>query len=195
MKKPFFTLAFIVFCAYGAVAQGISGGLKVGANFANQKFDIDMGGFSPDSRTSFHVGGYLNFGVSETFAVQPELLYNSLGAKMGETKLKTDYLSIPIMLQYSPVPVFNIHAGPQIGLLLSAKADYEDESVDVKDGYKGLDLGVGVGAGVNLPMGLGFSVRYVLGLANISEDDADFQDVKVTNSAFQISATYRLFGE
>ncbi len=194
MKKSFFTLAFIVFCAYGAVAQGISGGLKVGANFANQKYDSDFGDISLDSRTSFHVGGYLNFGVSETFAIQPELLYNSIGAKQDEVAMKTDYLSIPIMLQYSPVPVFNIHAGPQIGLLLSAKAEADGESVDMKDFYKGLDLGVGVGAGVNLPMGLGFSVRYVLGLANIA-DSSDFGDVKVTNTAFQVSATYRLFGE
>lgn len=194
MKKSFFTLTLIAFCAYGALAQGISGGLKVGANFANMKYDTDFGGFSPDARTSFHFGGYLNLGVSESFSVQPELLYNSVGAKMGDGSLKANYLSIPIMLQYNPVPVFNIHAGPQVGFLMSAKADDGDESVDVKDGYKGLDLGLGVGAGVNLPMGLGVNVRYILGLSNIM-DEADEVDATVKNNVVQLSVSYKLFGE
>ncbi len=196
MKKSFFTLTLIAFCAYGALAQGISGGLKVGANFANMKFDSDFGGISFDARTSFHFGGYLNLGVSETFSIQPELLYNSVGAKIDDNALKTNYLSIPIMIQYNPVPVFNIHAGPQVGFLLSAKADDGDESVDVKDQYKGLDLGLGFGAGVNLPMGLGITARYVLGLANIMDDgDLDAGDVTVKNTAFQVSVSYKLFGE
>ncbi|MDQ2655812.1 MAG: PorT family protein, partial [Bacteroidota bacterium] len=124
---------------------------------------------------------------------QPELLYNSVGAKIDDDALKANYLSIPIMIQYNPVPVFNIHAGPQIGFLLSAKADDED----IKDQYKGLDLGLGFGAGVNLPMGLGITARYVMGLANIMDDsgDADFGDVTVKNTAFQVSLTYKLFGE
>ena len=190
MKKSFFTLTLIAFCAYGALAQGISGGLKAGVNFANQKWS--GGGFSAsaDARTGFHAGGYLNIGFSENFAVQPELIYNAVGAKFGDVKWNTDYLSIPVMLKYSPAPIFNIHAGPQFGLLLSAKQD----DVDVKDGMKGMDLGLGFGAGVDLPMGLGITARYVMGLSNISEEADDIEDVSVKNTAFQISVSYKLFG-
>lgn len=192
MKKSFFTLAIIAFCAVGAYAQGISGGLKAGANFSNQVYS--GGGFSAsaDARTGFHVGGYLNVGFSETFSLQPELLYNSVGAKLGDTQFKTDYLSIPVMIKYNPAAIFNIHAGPQFGFLMSAKADDED----AKDGLKGLDLGIGVGAGVDLPMGLGITARYVMGLSNISEeaDDAS-SDLTVKNTAFQVSLSYKLFGE
>lgn len=192
MKKTLFSLTLIAFCAYGAVAQGISGGLKVGANFANMKWDSDFGNFSPDSRTAFHFGAYLNVGFSETFSLQPELLYNSVGAKMDDEALKANYLSVPIMFKYNPVPVFNIHAGPQVGFLMSAKA--EDE--DVKEMYKGLDLGLGVGIGADLPMGLGISARYVLGLANIADTDVDIDEVDFTvkNNVVQISVTYKLFG-
>ncbi len=197
MKKSFFTLTLIAFCAYGALAQGISGGLKAGLNLANQK--VSVSGFSGngDARTAFHIGGYLKFAVSEKFGVQPELLYNSVGMKSGDDALKKNYISIPVMLRYNPVAIFNVHVGPQFGFLMSAKSDDGDESTDVKDAYKGLDLGLGIGAGVDLPMGLGFTARYVLGLSNISEDyeDIDIGDFTMKNNVFQVSVTYKLFGE
>jgi len=198
MKKTFFTLTLIAFCACGAIAQGISGGIKAGANFANLKYDSDFGDFSPDSRTSLHVGFYATIMVSETFGVQPELMYNSVGSKFEalgtELTSKLDYLTIPVMLRYQPVPVFHIHAGPQFGFLMSAKMDDGDDSVDAKDSFKGLDLGLGFGAGVDLPMGLGLSARYVMGLSDIADGDAA-EETKITNTAVQLSLTYKLFGK
>ena len=198
MKKTFFALSIIAFCAYGASAQGISGGLKLGANFANQKFSSEGFGFSPSSRTSLHGGFYLTVMVSETFGVQPELLYNSVGSKFDlggdDVVQQLDYLTLPVMLRYNPVKIFNIHAGPQFGFLMSAKQKFDGDSEDIKDGLKGLDLGLGIGAGVDLPMGLGFSARYVLGLSNVAEE-ADGEDGSVKNNTVQISVSYRLFGE
>jgi hypothetical protein len=191
MKKTLFTLAIIAFCASGALAQGISGGIKAGLNLANQKWEMAGISASPDALTSFHVGGYLNIGFSETFSVQPELLYNGVGSKMDDEKATANYISIPIMLKYNPAPIFNIHAGPQVGFLLSAKSGDED----IKDQVKGLDLGLGFGAGVDLPAGLGISARYVLGLSDVSDIDDDVFDISVKNNVFQISVSYRLFGE
>lgn len=197
MKKAFFVLTLVAFSGYGAVAQGISGGLKLGANFASQKFSGDGFDVSADGRTSLHGGFFLTVMVSETFGVQPELLYNSVGSKFdfgGEDLVQQlDYLTVPVMFRYNPVPVFNIHAGPQFGFLLSAKAKMDGDSQDLKDGYKGLDVGVGIGAGVDLPMGLGLSARYVAGLVNVAEDDSG--DASVKNSAVQISVTYKVFGK
>lgn len=198
MKKSLFTLAVIAFCAGGALAQGISGGIKAGANFANQNVDMDGFDFSPKSRTSLHVGFFATIMVSETFGIQPELLYNSVGSKIdiaGEDAIsKINYLSIPVMLRYNPVPVFNIHVGPQFGFLLSAEDEYDGQSVDAKDDYKQLDLGLGLGAGVDLPMGIGLSARYVLGLSNIADTDGQ-QGFKLTNSVIQLSVSYKLFGK
>lgn len=194
MKKLFFTFAVVIFSAAGLFAQGVSGGLKVGANFANQNFEVEGFDFKPDSRTSLHLGVFATIMVSETFGVQPELLYNSVGSKVDESVFKMDYLTVPIMIRYNPVPVFNIHVGPQFGFLLSAKQEFDGDSQDIKENMKGLDLGVGVGLGVDLPMGLGFSARYVLGLSNVS-DSGDSEDIKVKNNVIQISATYKLFGK
>ena len=188
MKKLFFTFSVIAFSAVGVFAQGISGGLKAGVNFANQIYS--GGGFSAsaDSRTGFHAGGYLNISFSDKFGIQPELLYSSQGSKLADIDFKTDYLTLPIMIKYNPAPIFNIHFGPQFGFLMSAKQDDDD----VKEFMKGLDLGAGLGAGVDLPMGLGLSARYVFGLSNISDDDQS--DGTVKNTALQFSVTYKLFG-
>lgn len=200
MKNTFFVLTLIVFSAMGVVAQSISGGFKVGANFANQKYDSDFGDFTPDARTSLHLGLFATIKFSENFGVQPELMYNSVGSKFnfgtsGDVVSKLDYLTIPVMLRYSPAKIFNLHAGPQFGMLLSAKQEYNGNSEDMKDNLKGLDLGLGIGAGVDLPMGLGFSARYVAGLSDISDDTNSTQSGKLTNTAIQISVLYKLFGK
>jgi len=199
MKKTLFTLSLIAFCAFGAAAQGISGGLKLGANFAKQKFSGDGFDFSPDSRTSLHGGLFLTIMVSETFGVQPELLYNSVGSKFDlfgtDAVQKLDYITVPVLLRYNPVPVFNIHAGPQFGFLMSAKVEADGDSEDNKDSYKSLDLGVGVGAGVDLPMGLGISARYVIGLSDVADDSNDGDAGTVKNNAIQLSVSYKLFGK
>src|SRR5688572_1815226 len=121
MKKTFFTLSLIAFCAFGALAQGISGGLKAGLNLANQQVSISGFSGSADPRASIHAGFYLKLGITEKFAIQPELLYRGLGIKSGDNVATTHYLSIPIMLRYNVASILNLHAGPQFGMLLSAK--------------------------------------------------------------------------
>ncbi|MBL7857498.1 MAG: PorT family protein [Cyclobacteriaceae bacterium] len=195
MKKIILSFALLTL-AFGAFAQGISGGIKGGLNLANQNYDVEGFTISPDNRTSFHLGGYLNVGFSESFSLQPELLFNSVGAKYtgdGDYLMKLNYISVPVMFKYNPAPIFNIHAGPQFGFLMSAKGESDGDSEDIKDDLKGLDFGFGLGAGVDLPMGLNFSARYILGLSNIV-DELDSSDGKVTNNVIQLSIGYRLFG-
>lgn len=184
----------VALLATGAFAQGISGGVKAGLNLANVKGD-DVE--DTDMRIAFHFGGFLNFGLSDALSVQPELLYNSVGAKMsdddGDFVYKLNYISIPVNLIYS-FGNFNIQAGPQFGFLASAKGkatyDGESEEVDMKDFYKSTDIGVNIGLGAAFGKAH-VSARYGIGLANI----ADFEEADVKNSVIQLSLGYKLFGE
>jgi hypothetical protein len=56
MKKLIFTVVVAICFSTGVMAQGISGGIKAGLNFANQKYDAGSFSASPDARTSFHAG-------------------------------------------------------------------------------------------------------------------------------------------
>jgi hypothetical protein len=190
MKKVLFTFLALTLATAGVFAQ-LSGGLKAGLNLANQVYSSNGISASPDSRASFHVGGYLNFAPSEKFSIQPELLFSGAGAKINSDQLKMSYITVPVMFKYNPTSIFNIQAGPQVGFLLSAKDDAGD---DVKDQFKSLDLGAAFGLGVDLPMGLNFTARYVFGLSDISDASSDFGDVKIKNTTIQLSVGYRLFG-
>ncbi len=196
MKKLVLMLTVIAGSVSFANAQ-VSVGVKAGLNLANLGGDVE----DTDMRPSFHVGGYLNYALSEALSLQPELLFNSVGAKSSyddpdfgsvDETIKLSYISIPVNLQYS-FGVVNIHTGPQFSFLLSAKDEYEadgaSDEVDIKDSMKGLDLGWGIGLGANFGK-LNATARYTLGLSNIADSD----DADIKNNVIQISLGYRLFG-
>jgi hypothetical protein len=188
MKKTILFVAMAVCLSTGAMAQGISGGIKAGLNFANQKFGSDVLNTSADSRTSWHAGLFLTIKAG-SFGVQPEVLYNSVGAEFdaGDVR-KIDYVSIPVMIRFNFAKIVNIHAGPQFGMLLSAK----DEDIDIKEELKSTDLGIGAGIGLDIPMGLTASVRYVFGISDINDSNSDFE---LKNNVMQVSVGYKLFGK
>ena len=184
MKKLLFAAA-AVFAFGTANAQGMKFGAKAGLNMADW-YGEDADG--ADSRTSFHVGGFAEFKVSEKFAVQPELLYSSQGAKGEGAKINTDYLNVPIMAKFYATDKLSIEAGPQIGFLMSAKLKPDSgDSQDVKDSLKSTDFGVNFGLGYNFTENISGGLRYNLGLSSVP-DSADVGDVK--NGVFALSMGY-----
>ena len=170
MKKIILTVA-AVFALSFANAQDKGGssemkfGVKAGYLSSNINSDLDT-----DPRSSFYIGGLVDFAVSEKFHVQPELLYSMEGT--GDDGGKLDYLRIPIMAKYYVADGLNIQAGPSIGFV----AGGDDLAKEVTTST---DFGLGFGAGYELSSGLFFDARYNLGLSNIS--DVDGFDAKTTS--------------
>lgn len=179
-------ISIMVLAAGTATAQHTNIGVKGGLNSFNIETD-NSSGF--DSRIGLHVGLLGHIHLDNQYAFQPELVYSMQGAKSGNTDIKLDYINVPLLVQYMFDNGFRIQAGPQLGLLLSAKAE-NNSSVDIKDDFKSIDLGLSVGASyVHTPTGFGIDARYNLGLSDISEDS----NVKSTNRGLQIGVFY-LFG-
>ena len=179
-----------ILIAGNANAQHFNLGFKGGLNLYNIQNDNNV---KYDMKTGFHLGLLGHIHLDRSIAIQPELVYSSQGAKFTsnniENKLNLGYINLPIMLQYMFNNGFRLEAGPQVGFLISAKSEANNNSVDVKDNYKTVDFGVGLGAGYIKPStGLGFGVRYNAGLSNINENST----VKSTNSGFQLSIFYQL---
>jgi hypothetical protein len=164
-------------------AQGIGVGIKAGANFANQAVaDIDI-----KSATDFHFGAYVNLNFSDKFGISPEVLYSAYASSWNNVKVDFDYIAIPVMLRFKPIPLLSLEAGPQFSFL--TKANKEDVG-DVMDQLKNNDFGLAFGAGLHLPLGLNAGVRYVLGFTDIS--DVSQQSIK--NRTFQIYAGWTILG-
>jgi hypothetical protein len=195
MKKISLLLIFSTVVASGLFAQGVSGGLKAGVNISNQKFTGNSTSISADARVGYHAGGFLSIMFSNSFGVQPELLFNSVGSKgevLGIDEVRRfSYLTLPFMFKYNPVDIFNIHAGPQISTLLSAKREIGNNESTIED-IKPVEFAVGVGMGLDLPMGLTAAVRYNVGLSDVNDDD---NAGELNNNYLQLSLGYKFFGK
>ena len=217
MKKILLSVATIVALGTAAQAQEAKFGVKAGVNFANFGGDVE----DASSRTGFHVGAVADYMISETFGVGAELVYSQQGSQTESTDTQTfggvtvtekneskqtlNYLNLPIMAKYMVFEGFTIHAGPQIGFLLSAEAkeDYTtttgdvtesgSATVDNKDGFKSVDFSAVAGVGYELPMGLFFQARYQAGISSVLENSEglDGKDISTTNNVFSISVGYK----
>lgn len=185
MKKLLLVAALAVFGLTTTFAQGVRFGAKAGANFASLNGDdVD----DVDGRTSFHVGGVVNIGVSELFSVQPEVIYSSQGASDGDVSFNLDYINVPIMADFQLAEGFSLQGGPQVGINISSKAEFDGDKEDIED-IQTLDLGAGIGAQYVLPMNLFFQARYVIGLSDVFEEIEGFKpDAK--NSVISVSVGY-----
>jgi hypothetical protein len=166
-------------------------GIKGGVNIYNLYND---NGVKFDSKLGFNLGLLGHIHIAKNFAIQPEIQYSAQGAKSTvanvETKLIMNYINVPVLIQYMWDNGFRLQAGPQVGLLMSAKTKVNSTTVDVKNGYKTADFGVSFGGGYIHPAtGIGIDARYNLGLSNIIKSDT----FKRTNRGIQVSLFY-IFG-
>jgi opacity protein-like surface antigen len=208
MKK--IILAIVAIFIFGtASAQEPKFGLKGGLNLATLNGDVE----DAKSLLGVHFGAFVEFKISDKFSFQPELLYSMQGAKSEYSEdfegdfysekltLNLGYLNIPLMAKYFASEKFYVEAGPQIGFLLSAKADgsYTEsfggetftETVNgenVKEDFQSLDFGLNFGLGYEFTGNLFLGARYNLGLSNVFKDSDEF---KATNGVFQISVGYK----
>jgi hypothetical protein len=180
MKKQFFTL--MLFCApVFLFAQGVGIGIKGGANFANLESTA-----STSSITSYHVGAYVNFNLSDKWGITPEVLWSAQGAEIEDAKFKTDYVLVPVLLRYKIISLISIEAGPQFNILSSAKYDGDD----IKDQLNSSTYSVVFGATAHLPLGFNGGLRYTMGMSDLS----DIEGVELKDRTVQIFVGWTIFG-
>ena len=169
MKK--LIIAAIAVLSFGAVsAQNVKFGAKAGLDMGISSSTFDNVTVS-SSESGFYVGGFAQIGVSEKFAIQPELLY----AKVKEL----GQVQIPILAKYSVSKEFSVLAGPELGFLLGDNLDL------VKKFNYGLDLG----ASYDITENFIIDARYNFGIANLVKDAPS--GIKSSLSNFQVGIGYR----
>ncbi|MDU8887273.1 porin family protein [Yeosuana sp. MJ-SS3] len=171
-------------------------GLKAGLNASTIRGD-DTDNLDP--RIGFQFGGFAEFCFDEVVAIQPELLYSQQGAKYSESDgydgtFKLDYINVPVMAKFNLGENFAIEAGPQAGILISAKDDYEssgDSGVDdIKDDIKNIDYGASFGISYDFDSGYVLGARYNLGFADIN-DFSGSESFKNHNGVFQFYVGFK----
>ena len=161
--------------------------LQGGLNQARLKYSGDGASLTLGTRTSVNFGLNADFEGSDNFNLRTGLLYNGYGSKTGDGGVsKLDYLTIPVLGRFKVADGFYAFAGPQIGLLLSAKSKYKDETEDVKEFYKGTNISALIGAEYKFTDKLSLGASYNAGLTNIGKEDID-DGGKLTTTGFSIN--------
>ena len=135
MTLRLFLITTLLLFAVNVSAQNFGGGLSIGMN-ASQVDGDAVAGFN---KAGLSFGGFVYYGFSDYVGIQPEILYEQLGSvSQGFIFVKTSHISIPLLLRLSiPVEIgsstqeFQFHAGPVVGILLTAKNDNLEDLTDV----------------------------------------------------------------
>lgn len=182
---------------------GLKAGVNVASNSVSEKEFYHIPYYMADAAkptlekntlTGFHIGAFYNVSLGNKWAFQPELIYTNYGMRLNinyqgiviQTKVETDYLALPLMVQYYPVPSFQLEAGPELGILVNSKISGSGQSLDIRDQTKKVNAGIGIGAGYYFTDHIGLNMRYVSGLT-----DLDDSGVKAKNIVFQIGLACR----
>lgn len=212
MRKATLLFALLTLLVSGTAAQS-SLQLGVGAGAAITTLtgsDTD----GAESRTSIFIGASLVVHKpGSLLGFETGLFYVPKGATTEgdgfDGALEITYFEIPALLRLGlklqnsnvmPVLLLGGSLGIKSGCKVSATSGTASVDIDCDDSsfggeldLKSLDLGISVGAGVDIPIGtravLAPSLRYTRGLSDIG-DTSDNADAK--NSAFQIGAAFRL---
>lgn len=170
-------------------------GVRLGGNFSNQDATVDGVSQNRDNKQGILAGMYFIAPVSEKFMIQPEILFSSMGSQNKDTDVKFQfgYLAVPVFARYEIGRRFHIHAGPQMGVLLTAKVEESGNFVDVKSGFKGIEWGANAGVGAEFGR-FDLGMRYYWGLNNLVKESSGDDSLKNFGLQFfigiQLSPSY-----
>jgi hypothetical protein len=191
MKTKLLSLAVAALFSTATMAQ-----FHIGAKAGTNIIKIDGKSFKDEFKFGYSLGGFMEVRLSNKFVLQPEVLFNQASTTLdssfkniyqgvfnasAQSRVKLNYLSIPILLNYKLIGSFlSLQAGPQFSVLMSKnKTLLQNGGEAFKNGDFSMLGGVQVKLGAIRVNG-----RYVVGLSNIN--DIDDQD-RWKSEGFQLS--------
>ena len=167
MKK----LIVIVASLLIAVSAHAQLGVVAGITSAQTKFENwNAANDAIQAATQYHVGVTYKLSLGNFIAIQPGIIYNVKGSRIGEIKdensfdFKNGYLEVPVQLQVGMgigdlARVYAL-AEPFVGLQVNSQMLNQAKDLSNIDFADKLEYGFGLGAGVELIKHVQVNVRY-----------------------------------
>lgn len=188
-----FALLIAFFVPNGAKGQ-ISYGVKGGMNFTSfSYFEVGEISEAVNSYTGYNAGVAVKFKLPYGFAIQPELLYVSKGARFsGDAKvhLQTDYIELPVNIQIGLDLIMlrpYLALTPYIGYAVRKDVSIGSESYKDVFGwnqYNRFEYGVGIGGGIEF-WRFQISARYNWNIGNFTNFSTEGITDVVTEKVIQ----------
>jgi len=200
MKKLFtITLLLAGLMISNQASAQFKWGIKGGVNFSSIKnFGQQISALeSTSSYTGWHAGIFLQMKVP-ILAVQADILFSQQGQQFSVTSisesfnLEQSYILIPVVAKFSLIPVLNLQAGLQYGLLTTAAVngikdyDFGNGPEPVSDQFKTGDWSIVFGLGFDVSK-IMIEARYLLGVSDINNISTSSID-PLKSGVIQLSA-------
>ena len=197
--KKLILLAFLILACPGIHAQlWYEAGIRAGANVSTQFTSAADSNVETSWKPGVHIGIFGILFYSEKWAGQMEFLYSQKGSVWSDPDYSGDegvsYIDLPLTARFQVLELLNIHAGPQFSFLTRAWRMPDDGAAyGITEFYDEVDVGLLVGAELNLPIKLNIAFRYIEGLMVCS--DSRYYPDPWKNRVFQLSLSYAIWGE
>lgn len=200
MKK----LIIALVAAFIAVSANAQVGIIAGLTSSSTDFDSAVA--DVQSVNQYHAGIAYKIGIGNLFTIQPAIIYNMKGTRLGDVgkvsdlnvDYKTGYLEVPVQLQVgfglgSIARVFAF-AEPFVGYAITNSVDTEyDEGLlgfgflnsetQTWDNVKNrLEYGVGLGVGAEVLKHIQVSVKYFWNMGEVYGKDINLPNISQTVS-------------
>ncbi|MDT0678109.1 porin family protein [Autumnicola musiva] len=189
MTKRILLIIFLVLgvCVRNFAQNKHSFSVKAGINFTG----FHTGSSTYTGEFGVNAGILYEYRLSSFISLQPEMVFSQKG---GEYKTpgnewyvyatsKLNYIDIPLMVKIKILENINFQVGPQIGLLLSGKTEYEGKEIGTETNF--LDFAVNGGFGFDVFQKFFIQTRYSYGLSEL------FKDKNYKNSVISLSVGYK----
>lgn len=190
MRRALLSITALCLVTVSDAPAQVTLGLKAGFNLSDLKVtDTADESVELNSKSGFAGGAYFQLGLGDVFALQPEVLYSSKGARRnvsnGTRSLDLAYLDVPLLflarIPAGDSPIWPIlYVGPVVSFELDCKLKGDNASVDCDAGPEptsrtdATDLGMTFGGGFGFFFGsirAQLDARYTLGFSDIDATD------------------------
>jgi hypothetical protein len=196
------------------ISLGFYGGVDFHSTYSNIKKRTPVStGFAIGLSAEYGLGGtavlaaepMLSYSAGHSlYSLQTETSQNSSAITAATVKHLLNF-SLPVLFKFSPAPMHSLYIGGFAGSRLLSFADYQRTdaasgsasqgtySTAYSRGIKALNYGIGMGYSLQTSGRLCFSLRYLQGVRDLTDDSVFGQGRKDYSSEFLIQTAFRLF--